>query len=79
MAVKIRLSRTGKTNRPYSKIVVVDSRKKRDGAYLENLGSYDPIKHEVIQIRVDRIKAWVAQGAVCSDTVLKIMKLSTGK
>jgi small subunit ribosomal protein S16 len=79
MAVKIRLSRTGKTNRPYSKIVAVDSRKKRDGAYLENLGSYDPIKHEVIQLHADRIQDWVSKGAICSATVTKIMKLHASK
>lgn len=74
MAVKIRLSRIGKKNRPYNRIVAVDSRKKRDGAYLENLGTYDPIKHELIQINTARIEAWVAQGAICSETVEKLVK-----
>ena len=74
MAVKIRLSRIGKTNRPYSRIVAVDSRKKRDGEFLENLGTYDPIKHEVVQIQPERIQEWVSKGAICSPTVLKLVK-----
>ena len=75
MAVKVRLSRIGKTNRPYWRIVAVDSRKKRDGAFLENLGTYDPIKHEVIQLHPDRINDWVAKGATCSATVKKLIKM----
>lgn len=74
MAVKIRLSRVGKTNRPYHRIVAVDSRKKRDGAFLEKLGTYDPIRHEIITIDTDSIKAWVAKGAQCSPTVTKLIK-----
>jgi small subunit ribosomal protein S16 len=76
MAVKIRLSRIGKTNRPYWRIVAMDGRKKRDGAYLDNLGTYDPIKHEVVQLHRERIQEWVSKGASCSATVLKIMKMS---
>lgn len=75
MAVKIRLSRIGKKNRPFNRIVVLDSRKKRDGAYLENVGTYDPIKKEIIQIHLDRIQDWVSKGAQCSETVTKLVKL----
>lgn len=74
MAVKIRMSRMGKRNRPYWRIVAVDSRDKRDGAYLEKLGTYDPVKHELISIYQDRIEAWVSKGATCSDSVLKLIK-----
>lgn len=74
MAVKIRLSRLGKTHRPYWRIVAMDSKKKRDGAFLENLGTYDPIKHELIQFHVDRINDWISKGAICSDAVKKIIK-----
>ena len=74
MAVKIRLSRIGKTNRPYWRVVAVDSRKKRDGAYLENLGTYDPVKHKLLQLHVDRIDAWVSKGAICTDVVKKLIK-----
>jgi small subunit ribosomal protein S16 len=75
MSVKIRLSRIGRKNRPYWRIIAVDSRKKRDGAFLENLGAYDPIKHEVSQLKKDRISDWVSKGAICSDAVKKIMRI----
>ncbi len=75
MSVKIRLSRVGRKNRPYWRVVAVDSRKKRDGEFLENLGSYDPIKHEILQLHLDKIENWVSKGAICSDTVLKLMKM----
>ncbi|MBU4269856.1 30S ribosomal protein S16 [Candidatus Dependentiae bacterium] len=76
MSVKIRLSRMGKNNRPYWRVVAVDSRKKRDGAFLENLGSYDPIKHDVLQLHTDRINDWVLKGAICSPAVKKLIKIS---
>ena len=79
MAVKIRLSRLGKTNRPYWRVVAVDSRKKRDGAFLENLGTYDPIRHEIIQLNVDGIDSWVSKGAICTDGVKKLIKSSKKK
>ncbi len=74
MAVSIRFSRIGKKNRPYWRIVVVDSRKKRDGACLDNLGTYDPVKHMVIQLEKDRLKEWVDKGAQCSLAVSKMVK-----
>ncbi len=79
MAVKIRLSRIGKTNRPYWRVIAVDSRKKRDGAFLENLGTYDPIKHKIIQLHTDRIDSWVSKGAICSPTVKKLIRTSKSK
>jgi len=78
MAVRIRMSRVGKTNRPYWRIVAVDSRKKRDGAFLENLGTYDPIKHTLIQLHIDKINKWVKNGAICSNSVLKLIKSHSG-
>ena len=74
MAVKIRLSRIGKKNHPFWRIVAVDSKKKRDGAFLENLGTYDPITHQLMQFRPEKINEWVVKGAICSPTVAKIMK-----
>ena len=76
MAVKIRFSLIGKKNRHYWRIVAVDSRKQRDGACLENLGTYDPLKHVVIQINTARIQDWVAKGAECSPAVAKLLKPS---
>lgn len=74
MAVKIRISRLGKKNRPYWRIVAVDSRKKRDGACLEDLGTYDPIKHEAVQLHIDKLNDWVKKGAECSPCVTKLIK-----
>lgn len=79
MAVKIRLSRLGVKNRPHWRIVAVDGRCKRDGAFLENLGTYDPIKHTVVQLHVDRIDHWVSVGAQCTDAVTKIIKMGLAK
>ncbi|MFA6263796.1 MAG: 30S ribosomal protein S16 [Candidatus Babeliales bacterium] len=77
MAVSIRFSRIGKKNRPYWRIVVVDSRKKRDGAYLDNLGTYDPLKHVVIQFEKERLQEWVGKGAQCSPAITKMIKAHT--
>ena len=74
MAVKIRLSRLGKTNRPFWRIVAVEASSKRDGAFLEDLGTYDPIKHKLLQVHLENINAWVAKGALCSPTVTKLLK-----
>ena len=72
--VKIRFSRLGTKNRPYWRIIAVDSRKKRDGAFLDDLGTYDPVKHEVIQLHTERINEWVSKGAQCSPAIIKILK-----
>jgi len=74
MAVTIRFSRIGKKNRPYWRIVAVDSQKKRDGACLENLGTYDPVAHKIIQFQKDRLQEWVTKGATCSPAVIKVIK-----
>lgn len=74
MAVKIRLSRLGKKNRPFWRIVATEERSKRDGAFLEDLGTYDPIKHKLLQVHLESIKAWMDKGALCSPTVAKLLK-----
>lgn len=74
MAVTIRFSRIGKKNRPYWRIVAVDSQKKRDGACLENLGTYDPVTHKILQFQKDRLQEWVNKGASCSPAVAKVIK-----
>ena len=75
MAVKIRLSRIGKKNSPIWRIVAIDSRKKRDGAFLENLGTYNPITKTLVQFHSEQLTNWVAKGAICSETVTKLVKL----
>ena len=68
MAVKIRLTRLGATKRPTYRIVASDSRQKRDGEYLELIGTYNPIENET---KIDEALAlkWLKTGAQPSDTV----------
>ena len=74
MAVRIRLTRFGKKNTPIFRIVAVDGRKKRDGAYLENLGTYNPVTGSLEQFHEDRINYWISKGAIETDTVKKLHK-----
>jgi small subunit ribosomal protein S16 len=73
MSVKIRLQRRGTTNTPFYRIVVADSRKRRDGRFIEELGYYDPLKQPAV-VKVDRASAfrWMRNGAILSDTVSRI-------
>ena len=75
MSVKLRLARIGKKHVPFFRIVAVDTRKKRDGQNLENLGTYDPIGHKLVQFNQDGIDAWIAKGAQMTDTVEKLQKM----
>ena len=72
MAVKIRLSRIGKKHVPFFRIIAIDSRKKRDGAYLENLGTYDVLGNKFVQFHEERLNDWVSKGAVVTDSVKKL-------
>lgn len=75
MAVKIRLSRIGKKHAPFYRIVAVDSRKKRDGAFLEDLGTYNPLNTKLVTFHEERVQYWLSQGAQPTDSVKKIHKL----
>ncbi|WP_148614488.1 30S ribosomal protein S16 [Nocardioides rubriscoriae] len=77
MAVKIRLKRLGKVRVPQYRIVVVDSRKKRDGKVLEEIGIYQP-KEEPSYIKVvsDRAQYWLGVGAQPTEAVEKILKIT---
>lgn len=75
MSVKIRLTRMGTNKRPYYRIVAVDSRKKRDGAYLEELGYYHPLHEEnPVRVNEERIRYWLEKGAQPTHTVKTILK-----
>ena len=74
MSVKIRLKRTGRRNRPFYKVVAVDSKKKRDGRVLEIFGSYDPRKKEDTSLDVEKIKKRIANGAILSERVKRLIK-----
>ncbi len=75
MAVRIRLTRMGRKKNPFYRIVVADSEAKRDGRFLEVVGTYDPMqKPAVVNIRQDRIDDWLARGAKPTDTVRSLLK-----
>lgn len=76
MAVKIRLSRIGKIHAPVYRIVAADQRSKRDGKFLEILGTYNPLKHELVKFDQERINYWVSQGAQLTDTVKRLQKIN---
>lgn len=77
MAVKIRLKRMGKMRQPYYRVVVVDSRKKRDGRVIEEIGKYHPTcDPTVIEIDSDRAQYWLSVGAQPSDAVIKQLKIT---
>ncbi len=75
MAVKIRLSRIGKKKVPFYRIVAVDSRKKRDGAFLDDLGTYDALNTKLVHFHEERIMDWVSKGAQMTPTVKRLLKL----
>jgi small subunit ribosomal protein S16 len=75
MAVVIRLARHGAKKKPFYRIVVADSESPRDGKYLENVGTYDPlIDPAKVTLKTERIQYWIGQGAKPSDTVRSLLK-----
>ncbi len=75
MAVVIRMQRAGARNRPFWRIVVADSRKARDGRFLEKVGYYDPVpEKEVISFDWEKIEKWMSRGAKPSEAVRSLMK-----
>jgi small subunit ribosomal protein S16 len=75
MAVKIRLARHGAKKRPFYRIVAADSEAPRDGKFLENLGTYNPLLDpEEVTVKTERIKHWMEKGATPTATVKTILK-----
>ena len=75
MATKIRLKRIGRRNRPLYRLVIMDSRKRRDGAAIEQVGWYNPIaKDDSYYLKEDRILHWLKEGAQLTDTVHDILR-----
>ena len=75
MAVKIRLRRMGAKKAPYYRVVVADSRYPRDGRFIEEIGTYNPLTDPAtVAIDAEKAKAWIANGAQPTDTVKKILK-----
>ena len=75
MAVKIRLARHGAKKAPYYRIVVADSRARRDGRYIEQIGSYNPCTTPAaVKIDLAKVEEWVANGAKPTDTVARLIE-----
>lgn len=76
MATVVRLTRMGRNKAPFYRIVVTDSRKKRDGGWIESIGYYNPLSNpEAVKFDAERLAYWKSVGAKLSDRVAKI----TGK
>lgn len=77
LATRIRLKRMGRKFYAFYRVVVVDSRKKRDGKVIEEIGIYDPNKQpSLIQIKSDRAQYWLSVGAQPSDPVHKLLRIT---
>jgi small subunit ribosomal protein S16 len=77
MSLKIRLARAGTKKRPFYHVVVADSRSPRDGRFIERLGYFNPLlpkeKTERLSLDLEKIKAWIAKGALPTDRVLRFL------
>lgn len=73
--VKIRLRRMGAKKAPFYRIVVADSRYPRDGRFIEEIGTYDPLAEPTtIKVDVERAQAWIKTGAQPTETVKNLLK-----
>ena len=74
--VKIRLARFGRKKRPFYRIVVTDSRKRRDSGWIESIGYYNPMTEpSTVKIDMDRLNYWLGVGAQMSERVAKLKKI----
>ena len=75
MAVKIRLRRMGAKKSPFYHVVVADSRYPRDGRFIEQLGTYNPLTEPAtVEVDAELVKKWIANGAQPTDTVKRLLK-----
>lgn len=75
MSVRLRLSRAGTKKSPFYHLVVADQRAPRDGAFIEQVGTYDPrVSPPVVKLVEDRIQHWIARGAQPTDAVWDLMR-----
>lgn len=75
--VKIRLKRMGTHKRPFYRVIVADSRTSRNGKFIEEIGTYDPLKDPAeINIDKERAEKWLSTGAQPTDTVRALLKKS---
>ena len=73
--VKIRLLRIGKNKRPFYRIVVTDSKRKRDGKVCDIIGFYDPLKKEGFKLDLEKYEEWIKKGAQTTERVRSLFKL----
>jgi small subunit ribosomal protein S16 len=77
MAVRIRLTRTGKKKQPSYRVVVADGRAPRDGRYIEQIGRYDPRQEpSVVEINQERANYWLQNGAQPSEPVRRLLQIA---
>ena len=77
MAVHIRLTRGGTKKTPFYRLVVTDSRSPRDGRFLENIGTFDPLRGDgQLKVDLERFNYWTGVGAKASSTVARVIKAS---
>ena len=75
MAVKIRLRRMGAKKAPFYRVVVADSRYPRDGRFIEELGTYNPlVSPSEFKVDAEKVQAWIRNGAQPTDTVKALLK-----
>lgn len=73
--VKIRLKRIGAKKAPFYRVVVADSRSPRDGKFIEEIGTYDPMADpSIFIVDADKVKSWIGKGAQTTDTVKALLK-----
>ena len=73
--VKIRLKRIGAKKAPFYRVVVADSRSPRDGKFIEEIGTYDPMADpSIFTVDADKVKTWLGKGAQATDTVKALLK-----
>ncbi|MDR2458161.1 MAG: 30S ribosomal protein S16 [Clostridiales Family XIII bacterium] len=75
MMVKIRLKRLGAKKKPFYRVVVADSRRSRDGKFIEEIGTFDPLTEDgTLKIKEDKVKDWISKGAKPTDTVRDLLR-----
>jgi small subunit ribosomal protein S16 len=73
--VKIRLTRLGAHKKPFYRLIVADSRERRDGPFIDILGTYDPLKEpSEIKVDIEKARLWLSKGAQPTDTAKRLMQ-----
>jgi small subunit ribosomal protein S16 len=76
MAVRIRLAKFGRRNHPIYRIVVMDSKSPREGNYIDILGTYDPKRKEIIELKKEKVAQWVRRGAEVASRAKTVFEMA---